>query len=55
MIPLCTWCNNVPAGKLLDHGLVSHGICETCSAKLIRELEVSKLNALYYAKPKEGV
>ncbi len=47
--PLCSWCNKVPAGKLLDHGLVSHGICPACAEAVKRELEISKLNAMWHA------
>lgn len=47
--PLCAWCNKVPAGKLLDHGLVSHGICRACAEKVRSELEISKLNAMWRA------
>ena len=49
MQPLCSWCNKIPAGKLLDHGLVSHGICQECAEKVKRELEISKLNAMWRA------
>lgn len=47
--PLCAWCNKVPAGKLLDYGLASHGICQECAEKVKRELEISKLNAMWRA------
>lgn len=47
--PLCSWCQKVPAGKLLDRGLVSHGICQECTDKVMRELEISKLNSIWMA------
>lgn len=47
--PLCEWCNKVPAGTLLDCGMVSHGICSDCAAAVTRELEISKLNAMWHA------
>lgn len=47
--PLCAWCSKVQAGKLLDFGLISHGICPDCSEKVMRELEISKLNAMWHA------
>lgn len=53
--PLCPWCNKVPAGKALDYGLVSHGICADCSSRLIRELEISKLNAMWAAPLPDGL
>lgn len=45
--PLCAWCHKIPAGKLLLHGMESHGICQVCSDKVIRELEIVELNALW--------
>lgn len=55
--PLCAWCNKVPAGRLLDFGLMSHGICPSCSDDVMRELEVSKLNAMWAApsKPEDSL
>lgn len=55
--PLCEWCNKVQAGKLLDFGLMSHGICHDCSAQVMRELEISKLNAMWHApsKPEDSL
>ena len=47
--PLCAWCHKVPAGKQLDDGLLSHGICQACAEKVQRELEISKLNAMWRA------
>ena len=47
--PLCAWCNKVPAGKLLDFGLMSHGICAECAEAVQRELETSHLEALWRA------
>lgn len=49
--PLCLWCNKVPAGAVLDYGLVSHGICAACSSKLVRELEIAKLRAMWSTPP----
>lgn len=53
--PVCPWCNKVPAGKLLDYGMVSHGICQACSDQLHRELEISKLNAMWAAPLPDGL
>lgn len=47
--PLCNWCNKVQAGKLLDFGLISHGICPDCAERQVRDLEISKLNAMWHA------
>ena len=47
--PLCAWCNKVPVGSILDHGLISHVICPSCAAAVTRELEISKLNAMWHA------
>lgn len=53
--PICPWCNKVPAGKLLDYGLVSHGICSACAEAVMRELEISKLNAMWSAPLPDGL
>lgn len=55
--PLCSWCNKVPAGRLLDFGLMSHGICPACAEDVMREMEVSKLNAMWDARsvPEDGL
>lgn len=55
--PLCPWCNKVPTGRLLDFGLMSHGICQACADAVMRELEVSKLNAMWDAPsiPEDGL
>lgn len=53
--PLCAWCNKVPAGRLLDFGLISHGICPSCAEAVKRELEISKLNALWSAPTPDGL
>lgn len=49
--PLCPWCNKVPAGKLLENGTASHAICTACAEAIRRELEISKLNAMWMANP----
>lgn len=53
--PLCAWCNKVPAGRLLDFGLMSHGICPSCADDVMRELEISKLNAMWSAPLPDGL
>lgn len=55
--PLCAWCNKVPAGKLLDFGLMSHGICPSCADDVMRDREISKLNAMWDAPstPEDGL
>lgn len=54
--PLCSWCNKVPAGRLLAFGLMSHGICPSCADDVMRELEVSRLNAMWDApSPEDGL
>lgn len=51
MTTICAWCqtplklNEEP----VTHDLVSHGICVDCSKKVLRELEISKLNAMWRA------
>lgn len=47
--PLCAWCNKVQAGKLLDFGLISHGICQDCAERQLRDLEISQLDAMWHA------
>ncbi len=51
MTTICAWCN-VPLKKdepPLTYGLLSHGICRMCAEKVKRELEISKLNAIWRA------
>lgn len=37
--PLCPWCRQRPAGKILPNGLTSDGICALCVERLIAEWE----------------
>lgn len=55
--PLCNWCNKVQAGKLLNFGLISHGICQDCAERQVRDLEISQLNAMWHApsKPEDSL
>ncbi len=51
MTTICAWCNKTlkEHETAQDYGLQSHGICEACSKKVLRELEISKLNAMWRA------
>lgn len=47
MHTVCAWCQRVLVDELMQHGLVSHGICMECADKVRRELEISKLEAMW--------
>lgn len=47
---VCAWCQRVMlASQEIDCSLVSHGICEECSKKVLREMEISKLESMWRA------
>jgi hypothetical protein len=51
MTTICAWCQKTlkEDEPVQDHGLISHGICESCAAQVLRELEISKLDAIWRA------
>lgn len=51
MTTICAWCQRVlkKDEPPLTYGLVSHGICCPCADQVKRELEISKLNAMWRA------
>lgn len=50
MIVICSWCQTVMRKEdKVQRRLTSHGICKPCSDKVLRELEISKLNAMWRA------
>ncbi len=51
MTTICAWCNKTlkEGEPVQDYGLQTHGICESCAARVLKELEISKLNAMWRA------
>ena len=42
---ICAWCQKILKEGAIDNG-ISHGICETCSEKMLKDLEIGESNDL---------
>ena len=49
MTTICAWCNKTIKENepVQNYGLQSHCICGACAEQVKRELEISKLNAMW--------
>lgn len=48
MYTVCAWCNKrMKNDERPPYGLVTHGICQECNDKVVKELEVSRLEAVW--------